>query len=90
MSSELTNYVAQWSDLCRSGANETARALKKCKWNDAVGKKIKAKIDETVYAHLKDALELYADNISQIDLSEFESVLCEAEAHLRDQSITEA
>lgn len=87
MSSELKNYVSQWSDLCHSGVNETSRALKECKWNDAVGEKIKAKIDDTVYAHLQNALELCADEISNIDLDDFEEKLSETERHLENQSI---
>ena len=86
--SELMNYVARWSDLCRSGANETSRALKECKWDDTVGEKIKTKIDETVYAHLQDALELCADGISNIDLNDFEEKLSETERHLANQNIT--
>ena len=86
--SELMNYVARWSDFCRSGANETDRALKECKWNDTVGQKIKTQIDETVYAHLQDALELCADEISNIDLDDFEEKLSETEQHLADQSIS--
>ena len=86
--SELMNFVAQWSDLYHSGANKTSRALNECKWDDAVGEKIKTKIDDTVYAHLQDALELYADNISNIDLDDFEEKLTETERHLENQSIT--
>ena len=86
--SELMNYVTRWSELCRSGANETSRTLKESKWEDAVGDKIKTKIDETVYAHLQDALELCADEISNIDLDDFEEKLSETEQHLADQSIS--
>ena len=86
--SELMNFVAQWSDLYHSGANKTSRALNECQWDDAVGEKIKTKIDDTVYAHLQDALELCADNISNIDLDDFEEKLSETERHLENQSIT--
>ena len=86
--SELMNYVSQWSDLCRSGASETSRALKDCKWDDTVGEKIKTKIEETVYAHLQDALELCADEISNIDLDDFEEKLSETERHLANHSIS--
>lgn len=86
--SELMNCVARWSDLCRSGANETSRALKECKWDDAVGEKIKTKIEDTVYTCLQDALELCADGISNIDLDDFEEKLSETERHLANQNIT--
>ena len=80
--SELMNFVAQWHDLCRSSANKTSRALNECKWSDTVGEKIKSKIDETVYAHLQNALNLCADYIDNIDLGDFEETLSKTEQSL--------
>ncbi len=80
--SKLKEYVTRWSELCRSGVNETSFALKECKWNDIVGEKIKLRIEETVYAHLQNALEFSADELSNIDLEDFEETLLETERHL--------
>lgn len=87
MTNNLKDCISQWTDFLYYYPNKTSRALNESEWNDDVGKGIKEGILDTVHNHLKQALDSYADKISDIDLSDFENVLTEVERHLEDKSI---
>ena len=87
MDSELSRCVQQWRWLYKDGAQETSAALQKCKWNDGVGKEIKDQVSEIVECHVRKALDsAYVDQVSDIDLTDFEKALEETEEILNINS----